>query len=177
MSSRIVKGKTGNWEIVIGLEMHAQIASESKLFAPGKNEFGSDPNENVDLFDAAIPGTLPVLNKRCVEAAVQAGVALNAFINNFSMFERKNYFYPDLPHGYQISQLLYPIVERGNVDIDLDDGNQKNIRINRLHIETDAGKSIHDQNPHESFIDLNRAGIPLMEIVTEPDLSSKEESV
>lgn len=169
-------GNTGKWEYVIGLEIHAQIASNSKLFSGSPTEFGSAPNTQVSLIDAAMPGMLPVLNEYCVEQAIKTGLALNAKINKTSIFDRKNYFYADLPQGYQISQFYHPIVQDGYVNITLEDGMAKKIRINRLHLEQDAGKSMHDQSPTRSFIDLNRSGIALMEIVTEPDLASPQEA-
>jgi aspartyl-tRNA(Asn)/glutamyl-tRNA(Gln) amidotransferase subunit B len=169
-------GNQGNWEYVIGLEVHAQISSKSKLFSGSATEFAASPNSQVSLIDAAMPGTLPVLNEYCVHQAIKTGLALQATINTYSVFDRKNYFYPDLPQGYQISQFYYPIVQNGHIDIMLEDGSVKHIRINRLHLEQDAGKSIHDQSTYYSFIDLNRSGIALMEIVTEPDLSSPSEA-
>jgi len=171
-----IVGRTGNWEYVIGLEVHAQISSKSKLFSGSSTEFASAPNSNVSLIDAAMPGTLPVLNEYCVHQAIKTGLALQAIINTYSVFDRKNYFYPDLPQGYQISQFYHPIVQNGHIDIMLEDGTIKTIRINRLHLEQDAGKSIHDQSVKYSFIDLNRSGIALMEIVTEPDLRSPFEA-
>jgi len=171
-----IVGRTGNWEYVIGLEVHAQISSKSKLFSGSSTEFASAPNSNVSLIDAAMPGTLPILNEYCVHQAIKTGLALQAIINTYSVFDRKNYFYPDLPQGYQISQFYHPIVQNGHIDIMLEDGTIKTIRINRLHLEQDAGKSIHDQSVKYSFIDLNRSGIALMEIVTEPDLRSPFEA-
>lgn len=172
----LLKGETGNWEMVIGLEVHAQVTAKSKLFSGASCEFGGAPNSHVSLVDAAMPGMLPVLNKYCVEQAVRTGLGLNAQINNRSVFERKNYFYPDLPQGYQISQFLHPIVGKGVVEVDLADGSSKEIGITRLHLEQDAGKSIHDQHPSKSFVDLNRAGCALMEIVSEPDMRGPEEA-
>ncbi|HPQ51414.1 MAG TPA: Asp-tRNA(Asn)/Glu-tRNA(Gln) amidotransferase subunit GatB [Alphaproteobacteria bacterium] len=172
----MIKGETGDWEIVIGLEVHAQITAKSKLFSGAATDFGSAPNTQVSLVDAAMPGMLPVLNGHCVEQAVRTGLGLNAQINLHSVFERKNYFYPDLPQGYQISQFLHPIVGKGIVEIDLPNGETKEIGITRLHMEQDAGKSIHDQHPTKSFVDLNRSGCALMEIVSEPDLRSPEEA-
>jgi aspartyl-tRNA(Asn)/glutamyl-tRNA(Gln) amidotransferase subunit B len=170
-----IKGNSGEWEYVIGLEIHAQITSESKLFSNSSTEFASAPNSQVSFVDAAFPGMLPVLNEHCVHQTIKTGLAINAQINKYSTFDRKNYFYPDLPQGYQISQFYNPIVTNGNLSIQI--GNIiKNIRINRIHIEQDAGKSMHDQNAEYSLIDLNRSGIGLMEIVTEPDLSSPEEA-
>ncbi len=172
----LLKGETGNWEMVIGLEVHAQVTAKSKLFSGASCEFGGAPNSHVSLVDAAMPGMLPVLNEYCVEQAVRTGLGLNAQINNRSVFERKNYFYPDLPQGYQISQFLHPIVGKGVVEVDLADGSSKEIGITRLHLEQDAGKSIHDQHPSKSFVDLNRAGCALMEIVSEPDMRGPEEA-
>jgi aspartyl-tRNA(Asn)/glutamyl-tRNA(Gln) amidotransferase subunit B len=171
-----VKGDTGIWEMVIGLEIHAQISSKSKLFSGASASFGSDANSSVSFVDAAMPGMLPVINKFCVEKAVKTGLALNAQINNTSVFDRKNYFYADLPQGYQISQFTNPIVGEGEIVIDLDDGNQTTIGIERLHLEQDAGKSLHDQHPTKSFIDLNRTGVALMEIVSKPDIRSPQEA-
>ncbi|MDC1087185.1 Asp-tRNA(Asn)/Glu-tRNA(Gln) amidotransferase subunit GatB [Alphaproteobacteria bacterium] len=171
-----VKGDTGIWEMVIGLEIHAQISSKSKLFSGASASFGSDANSSVSLVDAGMPGMLPVINKFCVEQAVKTGLALNAQINNTSVFDRKNYFYADLPQGYQISQFTKPIVGEGEIVIDLDDGNQTTIGIERLHLEQDAGKSLHDQHPTKSFIDLNRTGVALMEIVSKPDIRSPQEA-
>ena len=171
----LIKGKTSNWEVVIGLEIHAQVKSNSKLFSSASTKFGSDPNSQVSLVDAALPGMLPVINEYCIRQAVKTGLGLKAKINHYSVFDRKNYFYADLPQGYQISQYKYPIVGVGKVTIDFKDGSSKEIRIVRLHLEQDAGKSIHDQNPTKTFVDLNRSGIALMEIVSEPDLRSAEE--
>jgi aspartyl-tRNA(Asn)/glutamyl-tRNA(Gln) amidotransferase subunit B len=171
-----ITGNTGKWEYVIGLEVHAQISSKSKLFSSSATEFGSKTNSQVSLVDAAMPGMLPVLNEYCVHQAIKTGFGLNAKINLQSVFDRKNYFYPDLPQGYQISQFHHPIVQNGYIVITLDDGSHKTIRINRLHLEQDAGKSMHDQSPKYSLIDLNRSGIALMEIVTEPDISSPYEA-
>ena len=176
MTGMIIQGKTGNWEVVCGLEIHCQIISKSKMFSGASTHYGSDPNENVSFVDAGMPGMLPTLNKECVRQAVKTGLGLNAVINKYSEFARKNYFYADLPQGYQISQFKYPIVGEGFVKIDLEDGSSKNIGIERLHIEQDAGKSIHDISPDKSFIDLNRAGVGLMEIVTKPDFRSPEEA-
>jgi aspartyl-tRNA(Asn)/glutamyl-tRNA(Gln) amidotransferase subunit B len=171
-----VKGETGEWEIVIGMEVHAQIIAESKLFSGAAASFGAAPNSQVSLVDAAMPGMLPVLNEHCVEQAIKTGLGLNAQINKTSVFERKNYFYPDLPQGYQISQFLYPIIGKGEIEIDLPDGSIKTIGITRLHLEQDAGKSVHDQHPSKSYVDLNRSGCALMEIVSEPDISSPDEA-
>jgi aspartyl-tRNA(Asn)/glutamyl-tRNA(Gln) amidotransferase subunit B len=173
----IVQGKTGPFEIVIGLEIHAQILSKSKLFSGASTEFGSDPNTQVALLDAGLPGMLPVLNTFCVDQAIKTGLGIHGTINELSVFDRKNYFYPDLPLGYQISQFTRPIVTGGYIDIDLSDGTIKRINVTRIHMEMDAGKSIHDLHPKKSFIDLNRAGIALMEIVSEPDMRSPEEAM
>ena len=167
---------SNNWETIIGLEVHAQIISESKLFSGASTNFGSEPNTQVSLVDAAMPGMLPVINKDCVEQAIKTGLGLNAQINKRSIFDRKNYFYPDLPQGYQISQFTQPIVGKGSIQIDLKDGTSKKIGITRLHLEQDAGKSVHDVEPSKSYIDLNRSGIALMEIVWEPDIRSAEEA-
>lgn len=174
--SQLIQGETGAWEIVVGLEIHAQVIANSKLFSGAPASFGAAPNTQVSLVDAAMPGMLPVLNKTCVEQAVRTGLGLNAQINNYSVFARKNYFYPDLPQGYQISQFEDPIVGKGEIEIDLPDGSVKNIGITRLHLEQDAGKSVHDQHPKKSFVDLNRSGCALMEIVSEPDIRSPEEA-
>lgn len=171
-----IKGNTGEWEVVLGLEVHAQVASQSKLFSGAPNDFGSEPNENVSLVDAGFPGMLPVINAYCVEQAVRTGLGIKAQINLRSVFDRKNYFYPDLPQGYQISQYLDPIVGKGTLTIDLPDGTSRDIGVTRLHLEQDAGKSLHEHSPKYSFIDLNRAGIALMEIVSEPDMRSPEEA-
>ena len=167
---------SNNWEMVIGLEVHAQLNTSSKLFSSSPNQFGSEPNENVNFIDSGMPGMLPVMNFACIERAIKTGFALNFNINKYSVFERKNYFYPDLPQGYQISQFEFPILTEGFINID-NEGNQKKIRIERAHLEQDAGKSIHDIDPKFSFIDLNRVGTPLLEIVSYPDLSSAEEVV
>ena len=172
----LLEGKTGKWEIVCGLEIHCQIISKSKIFSSASTHFGSDTNQNVSFVDAGMPGMLPTLNEECVRQAVKTGLGLRAEINKYSEFSRKNYFYADLPQGYQITQFRYPIVGEGVVTIDLDDGSTKDIRIERMHIEQDAGKSIHDMSPVKSFIDLNRAGVGLMEIVTKPDFSAPEEA-
>ncbi|MDC3096158.1 Asp-tRNA(Asn)/Glu-tRNA(Gln) amidotransferase subunit GatB [Alphaproteobacteria bacterium] len=175
-NSNYISGKTGNWEIVIGLEIHAQVLSISKLFSGASTEFGKDPNHNVSLVDAAMPGMLPVINQTCIKQAIKSGIALNAEINKYSVFDRKNYFYADLPQGYQISQYKYPIVGEGSLKITDANGEDKIIGIERIHLEQDAGKSLHDQHPSKSFIDLNRTGVALMEIVSKPDLSSPEEA-
>ncbi len=172
----LIKGDKHYWEMVIGLEVHAQVKSNSKLFSSSSTKFGSSPNSQVSLVDAAMPGMLPVINKYCVEQAVKTGIGLNAKINNYSVFDRKNYFYADLPQGYQISQYKYPIVGEGKVTIDFKDGTSKDIRIVRLHLEQDAGKSLHDQNPSKTYVDLNRSGVALMEIVSEPDIRTPEEA-
>ena len=174
--SKLINGKTGDWEIVIGIEVHAQIISRSKLFSGSSTSFGSEHNTQVSFVDAGMPGMLPVINSVCVEQAVKTGLGLNAKINKFSIFDRKNYFYPDLPQGYQISQFEQPIVGEGKVIIDLEKGVEKEVRIERLHLEQDAGKSIHDQHPSYSYVDLNRSGVALMEIVSMPDMSSAEEA-
>ena len=174
--SKLINGKTGDWEIVIGIEVHAQIISQSKLFSGSSTSFGSEHNTQVSFVDAGMPGMLPVINSVCVEQAVKTGLGLNAKINKFSIFDRKNYFYPDLPQGYQISQFEQPIVGEGKVIIDLEKGVEKEVRIERLHLEQDAGKSIHDQHPSYSYVDLNRSGVALMAIVSMPDMSSAEEA-
>ncbi|AXY23184.1 MULTISPECIES: Asp-tRNA(Asn)/Glu-tRNA(Gln) amidotransferase subunit GatB [Komagataeibacter] len=174
--SYTIEGKTGTWEIVVGLEVHAQIISHSKLFSGASASYGGEPNTHVSLVDAGFPGMLPVLNRECVAQAVRTGLGLRARINLESRFDRKNYFYADLPTGYQISQFTHPIVGEGTVEIELADGTVRHIGITRLHIEQDAGKSMHDQDPARSFIDLNRAGVALMEIVSEPDIRNPEEA-
>ncbi len=171
-----LKGRTGDWEIVLGLEVHAQVASNSKLFSGAAVGFGAGPNEQVSLVDAAMPGMLPVLNKYCVEQAVRTGLGLKAQINLKSRFDRKNYFYPDLPQGYQISQFEFPIVGEGEVIVDRIDGTSFTVRIERLHLEQDAGKSIHDLDPKATYVDLNRSGTALMEIVSKPDMRSPEDA-
>lgn len=170
------EGTTGPWELVIGLEVHAQIISNAKLFSGASTAFGAEPNTQVSFVDAAMPGMLPVINEVCVEHAVRTGLGINGEINLVSIFDRKNYFYADLPAGYQISQFTHPIVGKGYLDIELEDGTVRRIGITRLHLEQDAGKSIHDQHPEKSYIDLNRCGVALMEIVSEPDLQSAEEA-
>jgi aspartyl-tRNA(Asn)/glutamyl-tRNA(Gln) amidotransferase subunit B len=174
--SKLVKGETGDWEIVIGLEVHAQILSNSKLFSGASTQFGAEPNSQVSFVDAGMPGMLPVINKKCVEQAVRTGLGLKAQINLTSVFDRKNYFYPDLPQGYQISQYKNPIVGEGEVFIDMPGGETVRVGIERLHMEQDAGKSLHDQRADYSYVDLNRSGIALMEIVTKPDMRSSEEA-
>jgi aspartyl-tRNA(Asn)/glutamyl-tRNA(Gln) amidotransferase subunit B len=171
-----LEGRSGTWEVVVGLEVHAQVISNSKLFSGAATAFGAEPNTQVSYIDAAFPGMLPVINRVCVEQAVKTGLGLNATINKVSRFDRKNYFYADLPPGYQISQYEHPIVGRGEIEVELSDGSTKAIGITRLHLEQDAGKSLHDQHPAKSFIDLNRAGVALMEIVSEPDIRSPEEA-
>jgi aspartyl-tRNA(Asn)/glutamyl-tRNA(Gln) amidotransferase subunit B len=173
--SNLVEGKTGKWEVVIGLEVHAQIKSNSKLFSASGTSFGADPNTQVSFVDAAMPGMLPVINPKCIEQAIKSGLAIKADINLKSIFDRKNYFYADLPQGYQISQFSHPIVSNGEIKIKMPYGVQT-IGVERIHIEQDAGKSIHDQSPTESFIDLNRSGVGLMEIVSKPDIRSAEEA-
>ena len=172
----LIQGRTGDWEVVIGLEVHAQVTSKSKLFSGASTEFGAEPNTQVSLVDAAMPGMLPVINEKAVEQAVRTGLGLNAQINLKSIFDRKNYFYPDLPQGYQISQYLDPVVGKGEIEIDLEDGSTRTVGITRLHLEQDAGKSIHDQDPRKTLVDLNRSGVALMEIVSEPDIRSAEEA-
>ena len=173
----LVQGETGEWEVVIGMEVHAQVIAKSKLFSGASTGFGAEPNTQVSLVYAAMPGMLPVLNEFVVEQAVKTGLGLNSKVNNTSVFARKNYFYPDLPQGYQISQFEHPIVGEGVIEVDLSDGSTKKIGITRLHLEQDAGKSVHDQHPSKSFVDLNRSGCALMEIVSEPDIRSPEEAV
>ncbi|WP_199087424.1 Asp-tRNA(Asn)/Glu-tRNA(Gln) amidotransferase subunit GatB [Bosea sp. ASV33] len=173
---KLIKGATGDWEIVIGMEIHAQVTSNAKLFSGASTGFGAEPNEHVSLVDAAMPGMLPVINAECVRQAVRTGLGLNAQINNRSVFDRKNYFYPDLPQGYQISQYKSPIVGEGEIVVDLSPTEQITVGIERLHLEQDAGKSIHDQHPTMSFVDLNRSGVALMEIVSKPDLRSADEA-
>src|SRR5918995_2952283 len=172
----MIKGETGDWEIILGLEVHAQVISDAKLFSGAPTTFGADPNTQVSLVDAAMPGMLPVINKRCVEQAVRTGLGLNAKINLKSVFDRKNYFYADLPAGYQISQYTQPIVGKGIIILDMAGGVKRHVGITRLHLEQDAGKSLHDQHPTKTYIDLNRSGVALMEIVSEPDMRSPEEA-
>ena len=174
--SYTIEGATGPWELVIGLEVHAQVISRSKLFSGAATEFGAEPNSQVSFVDAGFPGMLPVINRECVAQAVRTGLGLNAHINLVSRFDRKNYFYADLPQGYQISQYEHPIVGAGTIEIELESGETRNIGITRLHLEQDAGKSMHDQHATKSLIDLNRSGIALMEIVSEPDMRSPEEA-
>jgi aspartyl-tRNA(Asn)/glutamyl-tRNA(Gln) amidotransferase subunit B len=175
--SKTIKGMTGDWEVVVGMEVHAQVSSNAKLFSGASTEFGGEPNSHVSLVDAAMPGMLPVINKECVAQAIRTGLGLKAQINLKSVFDRKNYFYPDLPQGYQISQFKQPIVGEGVVDVDLPDGASVKIGIERLHLEQDAGKSLHDQSPTMSYVDLNRSGVALMEIVSKPDLRSSVEAM
>jgi aspartyl-tRNA(Asn)/glutamyl-tRNA(Gln) amidotransferase subunit B len=174
--SKLIKGATGDWEVVVGLEVHAQVSSQSKLFSGASTEFGGEPNSHVSLVDAAMPGMLPVINEECVRQAVRTGLGLKARINLKSVFDRKNYFYPDLPQGYQISQYKSPIVGEGEVVVDMPDGETVKVGIERLHLEQDAGKSLHDQHPTMSFVDLNRSGVALMEIVSKPDLRSSDDA-
>jgi aspartyl-tRNA(Asn)/glutamyl-tRNA(Gln) amidotransferase subunit B len=173
---KLLKGSTGDWEVVIGMEVHAQVTSEAKLFSGASTEFGGTPNSHVSLVDAAMPGMLPVINEECVRQAIRTGLGLTAKINLKSVFDRKNYFYPDLPPGYQISQYKSPVVGEGAVTVDLENGESVTIGIERVHLEQDAGKSIHDRHPTYSYVDLNRAGVALMEIVSKPDLRSADEA-
>src|SRR5450755_519681 len=173
---KLIKGATGDWEVVIGLEIHAQVTSKSKLFSGASTAFGGDPNSHVSLVDAAMPGMLPVINEECVRQAVRTGLGLNAQINRRSVFDRKNYFYPDSPQGYQISQYKSPIVGEGEVIVELAGGETATVGIERLHLEQDAAKSLHDQSPTMSFVDLNRSGVALMEIVSKPDIRSSEQA-
>ncbi len=175
-AKKLISGATGDWEVVIGMEVHAQVASRAKLFSGASTAFGGEPNDHVSLVDAAMPGMLPVINKECVAQAVRTGLGLKAQINLTSVFDRKNYFYPDLPQGYQISQFQQPIVGEGVVVVDLSDDESITVGIERLHLEQDAGKSIHDLSPTQSFVDLNRSGVALMEIVSRPDIRSSEEA-
>jgi len=176
MTDTLIQGRTGAWEIVLGLEVHAQVASNAKLFSGAAVGFGAGPNAQVSTIDAGFPGMLPVLNRFCVEQAVRTGLGLNAAINLTSRFDRKNYFYPDLPQGYQISQLYEPIVGEGRLEVERDDGSSFTVGIERLHLEQDAGKSIHDMDPHFTYVDLNRSGTALMEIVSRPDMRSAEDA-
>ena len=173
---KVISGAKGDWELVIGLEVHAQVASNAKLFSGASTTFGAEPNSNVSFVDAAMPGMLPVINEYCVAQAVRTGLGLKAAINLFSAFDRKNYFYPDLPQGYQISQLYHPIVGEGEIIVDMAPGVARRVRIERIHLEQDAGKSIHDMDPALSFVDLNRTGVALMEIVSRPDIRGPEEA-
>jgi aspartyl-tRNA(Asn)/glutamyl-tRNA(Gln) amidotransferase subunit B len=176
-NSKFIRGSTGDWEIVVGMEVHAQVASEAKLFSGASTEFGGAPNSHVSLVDAAMPGMLPVLNEECVKQAIRTGLGLKAQVNLKSVFDRKNYFYPDLPQGYQISQYKSPIVGEGVVAVDVPEGDTVTVGIERVHLEQDAGKSLHDQHPSMSFVDLNRSGVALMEIVSRPDLRSAKDAM
>ncbi|RZV36281.1 MAG: Asp-tRNA(Asn)/Glu-tRNA(Gln) amidotransferase GatCAB subunit B, partial [Acidimicrobiales bacterium] len=171
-----LSGRDHDWEMIIGLEVHAQVASNAKLFSGAATEYGAEPNTQVSLVDAAMPGMLPVVNEFCIEQAVRTGLGLNAEINKYSRFDRKNYFYPDLPQGYQISQFEFPIVGEGEIEIEPEGGEPVSVGIERLHLEQDAGKSIHDLSPDDTFVDLNRSGVCLMEIVSKPDMRSPEEA-
>ena len=173
---KVIAGAKHDWELVIGLEVHAQVTSRAKLFSGASTQFGAEPNSNVAFVDAGMPGMLPVINEECVAQAVRTGLGLKAQINTFSAFDRKNYFYPDLPQGYQISQLYHPIVGEGEVFVELGDGTARLVRIERIHLEQDAGKSVHDMDPNNSFVDLNRTGVALMEIVSRPDIRGPEEA-
>src|ERR1700678_2983321 len=175
-TTKFIKGATGDWEVVIGMEVHAQVSSNAKLFSGAATAFGAAPNSHVSLVDAAMPGMLPVINAECVAQAVRTGLGLKAKINLRSVFDRKNYFYPDLPQGYQISQYKSPVVGEGEVAVDMPDGTIR-VGIERLHLEQDAGKSLHDRHPTMSFVDLNRSGVALMEIVSKPDLRSSEQAM
>ena len=175
-SAKLIKGATGDWEVIVGLEVHAQVTSRSKLFSAASTAFGGEPNSHVSLVDAAMPGMLPVINRECVAQAVRTGLGLKAQINRRSTFDRKNYFYPDLPQGYQISQYKSPIVGEGEIQVDLTPDHSIKVGIERLHLEQDAGKSLHDQSPTMSFVDLNRSGVALMEIVSKPDMRSADEA-
>ena len=173
---KLISGAKHDWELVIGMEVHAQVASNAKLFSAASTAFGNEPNANVSFVDAAMPGMLPVINEYCVEQAVRTGLGLRAEINLWSAFDRKNYFYPDLPQGYQISQLYHPLVGEGEVLVEMGEGVARRVRIERIHMEQDAGKSIHDMDPNMSFVDLNRTGVALMEIVSRPDIRGPEEA-
>jgi aspartyl-tRNA(Asn)/glutamyl-tRNA(Gln) amidotransferase subunit B len=175
--AKLIKGQTGDWEVVIGMEIHAQVTSNSKLFSGASTEFGGEPNSHVSLVDAAMPGMLPVINEECIRQAVRTGLGLNAQINLRSVFDRKNYFYPDLPQGYQISQYKSPVVGEGVVEVELDGGHTVHVGIERLHLEQDAGKLLHDQSPTMSYVDLNRSGVALMEIVSKPDIRDGEQAM
>ena len=175
-SPKVFSGALGEWELVIGMEIHAQVASKAKLFSGASTKFGAEPNSNVSFVDAAMPGMLPVINKFCIEQAIRTGLGLKAEINLFSAFDRKNYFYPDLPQGYQISQLYHPIVGEGEVLVEMGKGQARLVRVERIHLEQDAGKSVHDMDPNMSFVDLNRTGVALMEIVSRPDIRGPEEA-
>jgi aspartyl-tRNA(Asn)/glutamyl-tRNA(Gln) amidotransferase subunit B len=176
-NSKLIRGETGDWEVVIGMEIHAQVASNAKLFSGASTEFGGAPNSHVSLVDAAMPGMLPVINDECVKQAIRTGLGLKAQVNLKSVFDRKNYFYPDLPQGYQISQYKSPIVGEGEVVVDVPEGETITVGIERLHLEQDAGKSLHDQHPSMSYVDLNRSGVALMEIVSKPDLRSSKDAM
>ncbi|GGF54578.1 aspartyl/glutamyl-tRNA(Asn/Gln) amidotransferase subunit B [Mameliella alba] len=173
---KVIAGAKHDWELVIGMEVHAQVASQAKLFSGASTKFGAEPNSNVSFVDAAMPGMLPVINEYCIEQAVRTGLGLKAEINLVSAFDRKNYFYPDLPQGYQISQLYHPLVGEGEIIVDMEPGIARRVRVERIHVEQDAGKSIHDMDPHMSFVDLNRTGVALMEIVSRPDIRGPEEA-
>ncbi|CUH76644.1 Asp-tRNA(Asn)/Glu-tRNA(Gln) amidotransferase subunit GatB [Tropicibacter naphthalenivorans] len=173
---KVIAGAKHDWELVIGMEVHAQVASKSKLFSGASTQFGAEPNSNVSFVDAAMPGMLPVINEFCIEQAVRTGLGLKAQINLKSAFDRKNYFYPDLPQGYQISQLYHPLVGEGEILVDMEPGIARMVRVERIHVEQDAGKSIHDMDPNNSFVDLNRTGVALMEIVSRPDIRGPEEA-
>ncbi|MCZ0813014.1 MAG: Asp-tRNA(Asn)/Glu-tRNA(Gln) amidotransferase subunit GatB [Pseudomonadota bacterium] len=173
---KVIAGAKHDWELVIGMEVHAQVASKAKLFSGASTQFGAEPNSNVSFVDAAMPGMLPVINEYCIEQAVRTGLGLKAQINLWSAFDRKNYFYPDLPQGYQISQLYHPLVGEGEILVDMEPGIARKVRIERIHVEQDAGKSIHDMDPAMSFVDLNRTGVALMEIVSRPDIRGPEEA-
>jgi aspartyl-tRNA(Asn)/glutamyl-tRNA(Gln) amidotransferase subunit B len=175
-SGKVIKGQTGDWEVVIGMEIHAQVTSNSKLFSGASTAFGGEPNSHVSLVDAGMPGMLPVINEECVRQAVRTGLGLNAKINLRSVFDRKNYFYPDLPQGYQISQYKSPIVGEGEVLLELEGGRTATVGIERLHLEQDPAKMLHDRSPSQSFIDLNRCGVALMEIVSKPDIRDAEQA-
>src|SRR5437763_12350503 len=175
-SAKLIRGATGDWEVVIGLEVHAQVTSRAKLFSGASTEFGGEPNSHVSLVDAALPGMLPVINEQCVKQAIRTGLGLKAQINLKSVFDRKNYFYPDLHQGYQISQYKSPTVGEGEVVVNLPDGETIRVGIERLHLEQDAGKSLHDRHSSMSLVDLNRAGVALMEIVSKPDMRSSEDA-
>ncbi len=174
--AKLIRGATGDWEVVVGMEVHAQVASNAKLFSGASTAFGGEPNSHVSLVDAAMPGMLPVINEECVRQAIRTGLGLNAKINLKSVFDRKNYFYPDLPQGYQISQYQSPVVGEGAVTVELEGGERFTVGIERLHLEQDAGKSLHDQHPTASYVDLNRSGVALMEIVSRPDIRSAEQA-
>src|SRR5215212_6950677 len=174
-NTKLLRGASGDWEVIVGMEVHAQVTSRSKLFSGASTEFGAAPNSHVSLVDAAMPGMLPVINRECVRQAVKTGLGLKATINRRSVFDRKNYFYPDLPQGYQISQYKQPIVGEGQVIVDVPEG-PVTVGIERLHLEQDAGKSLHDQHPAQSYVDLNRSGVGLMEIVSKPDMRSADEA-